>query len=71
MDVHLARRHEARVVFEDLALQLAKLRTGLEPELFREPSPAGLIGGERLRVAPCSIEHKHQEPERALAERVL
>ena len=60
MDARPARWREARVVLEDLALQFTKLRTRLEPELFREPSPAGLVGGERLRLAPRSVESKHQ-----------
>ena len=59
-DARPARWREARVVLEDLALQFTKLRTRLEPELFREPSPAGLVGGERLRLAPRSVEGKHQ-----------
>ena len=51
MDARLARWREARVVLEDLALQFTKLRTRLEPELVREPSPAGLVGGESIRYS--------------------
>ena len=59
------------VLREDRRLQLAKLRTGLEPELLRQHASCFVKGVERGGLAAAPIQRKHQLAPQALAKRVI
>ncbi len=64
------RRRERLVLLEDRPLEPAQLLTGLEPELLVEQPAAGLIDGERVRLAPAPVEGDHQLAAEALPQRM-
>jgi hypothetical protein len=53
-------REQSRVALKDPLLQLRQRLARLETELGREQAPRTLIGLERIRLAPGSIEGEHQ-----------
>ena len=55
------------VVLEDALLQLAKLRARLDAELLGQPAPAGLHGGQSVRLPTGTVERHHQVSHDALA----
>jgi hypothetical protein len=66
-----APRAQLGILHEDPALQLAKLRPGLEPQVLDQARAPGAKSGQRVGLAAGPVERKHELPERALAERVL
>ncbi len=64
-------RGKALVVEQDLLLEAAYLRRGLEAELVTDPQPITLARAEGLGLPPRAIEPPHQLGHRALAQWVL
>ncbi len=58
-------------MLEDLALQLAEFRSGLEPELLRQSLPGRLEDRQGPRLAPRLVERQHQLRDQPLTEWVL
>ena len=65
-----ARRRERLVLLEDRPLEPAQVLAGLEPELLVEQPAAGLVDGERVRLAPAAVQGEHQLAAQPLAERM-
>jgi hypothetical protein len=65
------RRQERRVMAEDLLLELAQVRPGLEPEVLDEPGTRVAVGLERVGLPPRAVEREHELPSQPLAVRVL
>jgi hypothetical protein len=59
------------VMKEDQALELAKLSSGLEPELLGKEPPRVSISLERVRLPAGPVEREHEPAPEPLAERVL
>ncbi len=51
---------ERRILIQDLPLELAKRRRGLDPELVDEGAPRLLIRRQRFGLAAAAIEREHQ-----------
>src|SRR4029450_12062015 len=62
---------ERGLLTQDRRVELLKRRRWLDPELLHEHPARVLVGLERLRLPPASIERKHQLAARALTQRVL
>ncbi len=56
----VGRRGKHRLLAEDVAVQLLKLRAGIDPELLREREAARVVDVERLGLTAGAIESKHQ-----------
>ena len=65
------RRLEPRVVEEDLLLEPAQLRRGLEPELLADAAPEPLERAQRVGLAAGPVQGEHQLTDGPLAERML
>ena len=65
------RRRELGAVGEDLGLELAQLRAGLEPELVAHVPSAVAVDLQRLGLPPAAVEREHELAAYALAQRVL
>jgi hypothetical protein len=62
---------EGRVLLQHLPLELAQGRGRLDPELFVERPPEGLVARERLGLPTRTVEREHVLGAEALAERML
>jgi hypothetical protein len=61
---------QGRVLAQNRSLELAKCRSRLEAELFRQMLARCAVDVERLRLPPRSIERQHQLRGQPLAERL-
>ena len=61
---------DGRLLQEDRALELLQRTTGLQPQFLAQKATRGLVGGERVGLAPGPVERRHQLPPQALLERV-
>ena len=64
------RTGELGIVRKDSTFDLLQLRSGLEPELLREPASGTLIGLECVALASGAVQGQHELTDRALAQRV-
>ena len=64
------RRVEPAVLREDGLLERPEARRRADPELLVELGPQRVVGGERLALAPGSVEREHQLAAQALAQRM-
>jgi hypothetical protein len=55
-------RLERRVVGEDCSLEILERLARFQAELLRQQAPCLLVALERLRLAPGTVERKHQLP---------
>ena len=62
---------ERRVLAQDRALELLQRRARLDSQLVDERAPGGLVGGQRLGLAPRPVQREHQLAAQALAKGVL
>ncbi len=62
---------DARLVTQDLRLELLELRAGLDSQLLDEPRSSVLIRVESLRLPARAVEGQHELAAQGLAERVL
>ena len=62
---------ERRVLAQDRALELLQRRARLDSQLVDERAPGGLVGGQRLGLAPRPVEREHQLAAQPLAKGVL
>jgi hypothetical protein len=58
-------------VLQDLLLDPAERRGGIEPEFVGQPPPPVLVGLERIGVPACPVEGRHEQAAGALAFGVL
>jgi hypothetical protein len=66
-----ARRIQAGVLEEHGLLQVAQLRAGLEPQLLGQHLAHLVVGAERVRLPPVSVQRDHAVRPQPLLERVL
>src|SRR5262249_14379183 len=59
---------QRRVLAENGSLELLQGRTRLDAEVLDQRRTCSLVGGERLRLAPGTVERKHQLTAQSLAE---
>ena len=58
------------VVAEDLRLQVAQLRAGLDAELVDEPFPGRPVRRQRIGLAADAVQRRHQQRPERFAKRV-
>jgi hypothetical protein len=62
-------KQQARVLGEDLALELPQVRARLEPHLVHQPATSRAVGLERLGLASVAVQREHELGTRTLAQR--
>src|SRR5215218_8060489 len=58
------------ILLQDALVKPGELRGGVDAQLVSQDLPDPLVGAQRLRLSPLSVEGQHQETPQALPPRV-